>query len=230
LHYWGGASYNPKTEEEVRGHLTAVAKKEFDRLVREELEDWRPGKKDEGGKKTPKPACRKVTTALVANVAQALSSMTLLTDTESQPTWLGPCEGSSYPAAEMLACRNGLVHLPTVLETQTKPQPPTPLFFSANALDYDFDPQAAKPTRWLQFMEEIWPDDETSIRTLQEWFGYCLLPDTSQQKMLMMIGPPRSGRGTACRVLRALVGPGNVAYPSLASLAGNFGFKQNVNR
>jgi putative DNA primase/helicase len=58
---------------------------------------------------------------------------------------------------------------------------------------------------------------------LQEWFGYCLLPDTRQQKILLVIGPKRSGKGTTARVLRALGGPANVAGPTLSSLWTNFG-------
>jgi len=34
---------------------------------------------------------------------------------------------------------------------------------------------------------------------LQDWFGYTLSPDTSQQKMLMIVGPTRSGKGTIGR-------------------------------
>jgi putative DNA primase/helicase len=69
----------------------------------------------------------------------------------------------------------------------------------------------------------LWPSDQQSIDLLQEWFGYCLTPDTRQQKMLMMLGPKRSGKGTICRVLRSVVGDGNVAGPTLASIQTNFG-------
>src|SRR5262249_8172089 len=62
-----------------------------------------------------------------------------------------------------------------------------------------------------------------AIATLQEWFGYCLLPDTSQQKILLAVGPKRSGKGTIARVLRGLVGIENTAGPTLASLGTNFG-------
>src|SRR5262249_33341349 len=63
------------------------------------------------------------------------------------------------------------------------------------------------------------------VATLQEWFGYCLLPDTSQQKILLLVGPKRSGKGTVARVLRGLVGPENAAGPTLASLGTNFGLQ-----
>ena len=58
---------------------------------------------------------------------------------------------------------------------------------------------------------------------LQQWFGYVLVPNTTLQKILMLIGPPRSGKGTIGRMLTALIGADAVAGPSLASLASHFG-------
>jgi putative DNA primase/helicase len=50
-----------------------------------------------------------------------------------------------------------------------------------------------------------------------------LSPDTSQQKLLLIVGPKRSGKGTIARVLTGLLGQDSVAAPTLASLATNFG-------
>ena len=63
----------------------------------------------------------------------------------------------------------------------------------------------------------------TASPCLQEWFGYLLTPDTRQQKILMMVGPKRSGRGTIARVLKAMVGADNVVNPTLNTLARPFG-------
>ena len=41
--------------------------------------------------------------------------------------------------------------------------------------------------------------------------------------MFFLIGPKRSGKGTIARVLNALIGPENVAAPTLSSLPGRFG-------
>ena len=77
----------------------------------------------------------------------------------------------------------------------------------------------------MRFLSQLWPDDLQSIATLQEWFGYCLTLDTRQQKILMMVGPKRSGKGTIARVLRRLIGERNVAGPTLLSLGGPFGLQ-----
>jgi putative DNA primase/helicase len=47
--------------------------------------------------------------------------------------------------------------------------------------------------------------------------------DTSLQKLLMVVGPKRSGKGTIGRVLTGLLGVHNTAAPTLASLTTNFG-------
>jgi putative DNA primase/helicase len=109
-------------------------------------------------------------------------------------------------------------------------RPPTPRFFNAFALDYDFVPRAKEPVAWKEFLRQIWEDDGQTIDCLQEWFGYLLTPDTSQQKILMMVGPKRSGRGTIARVLKALVGPSNVVNPTLATLARPFGLAPLIDK
>ena len=103
--------------------------------------------------------------------------------------------------------------------------PHTPLFFSPFCLDYDFVPDAAEPTRWIQFLEELFPGDKEAVRELQKWFGYALTPDTSQHKILLMCGPPRSGKGTISRVLTRLIGAHNIVNPTLASMTTNFGLQ-----
>jgi putative DNA primase/helicase len=128
-----------------------------------------------------------------------------------------------FAAADVLACRNALVYLPGLGNDQNSRVAPTPRFFSPNAIDYDFVPKSPRPQAWLDFLAQLWPDDQQAVEALQDWFGYCLLPDTSQQKILMIVGPKRSGKGTIARVLRGLVGLENTAGPTLASLGTNFG-------
>ena len=129
-----------------------------------------------------------------------------------------------------MPARNALVHLPSSLEGAPWAIPPTPRFFNAFALDYDFVAAASEPAEWLDFLGQIWGDDKESIACLQEWFGYLLTPDTRQQKILMMVGPKRSGRGTIARVLKALVGENNVVNPTLGTLARPFGLSSLINK
>ena len=232
LHYfreewydWTGSAYRVVPEKETKARLCGRIKQEFDRLNKVAIQAWEEaGKVDEKGHEIPKPVARKVTTRLTADVHHALASLSLLPSTLTPPAWLGEPEyRPPFPAADVLACRNALVHLPGVDGGQGYRIDPSPRFFAPNALDYDYDLRAPEPRAWLEFLRQLWPDDKQAIEALQEWFGYCLLPDTSQQKILMIVGPKRSGKGTIARVLRGLVGIENTAGPTLASLGTNFG-------
>jgi len=158
----------------------------------------------------------------LSDVMMQLRAQSHLPDTVDAPRWLsGP---SPWPAGEVLVARNGLFHLPAIVDGKTPwCCEPTPRFFATSALDYDLTLDAPEPVEWLAFLQSLWPDAPSSIATLQEWFGYCLATDTSQHKMLFLVGPRRSGKGTIARVLRGLVGPKNVAGPALSDLGGPFG-------
>ena len=140
------------------------------------------------------------------------------------PTWIGQAEGRP-DAREVLACRTINLHIPT-----GKILPATPSLFATNALEFDYNAEAPAPEQWLEFLHQLWSNDEESIQLLQEWFGYCLTVDTAQQKMLMLDGPKRSGKGTIGRVLQRLVGAANVAGPTTRSLAGAFGLQPLIGK
>jgi putative DNA primase/helicase len=152
---------------------------------------------------------------MVGSVLDALRAAAHLDAAISPPAWLD-VEGPS--ADTMVACANGLLHLPSL-----RLLPHTPSFFTQNALDFAYDPAAPEPRHWLAFLREVWPNDPDSIGTLQEFCGYCLTPDTRHQKALLLVGPKRSGKGTIARVLGSLIGRHNCVAPTLAGLGTNFG-------
>ena len=88
----------------------------------------------------------------------------------------------------------------------------------------------AEPMAWHQFLHQLFDGDLEALELLQEWFGYCLTGDTSQQKMMLIVGPRRSGKGTIARVLARLVGIGNVCGPTTSSLASHFGLQPLIGK
>ena len=140
----------------------------------------------------------------VSNVTDALSAVCQVGGLEL-PAWLpnAQAHGADLPPHEFLVVANGLLHVPS-----GKLYPHTPAFFSLNAAEMEFDPHAVAPT-WLGFLEEVFEKDHASRDTIQEWFGYCLTPDTSLQKAMFLVGPPRGGKGIISRTLRSLIGPRN---------------------
>jgi putative DNA primase/helicase len=173
-------------------------------------------------KKPFQPTMRKV-----ADLIDALRAVVHLSTSVTAPAWLGkrPALGPQPPADEIVSCQNGLLHVPTrTLYTHT------PRFFVHHSVPFAFDPDAPAPTRWLAFLDELWPDDGECKRTLREIFGYMVAGDTRQQKIFGLVGPRRSGKGTIARVLTGLVGRHNVAGPTISGLAQNFGLQELIGK
>jgi putative DNA primase/helicase len=167
-----------------------------------------------------------VKTTHTANLLAQVKALSLLPSTHQPPYWIGHAgkDLMAWRPEDILIAENGIVHLPSLTTGQPNYMADaTPALFATSALDYAFDIGASCPTRWLGFLAQLWPDDPDSIATLQEWFGYLLTPDTRLQKMLLLIGPKRSGKGTIARIMQAVIGEGNVCGPTLSSLATNFG-------
>lgn len=159
----------------------------------------------------------------VADVVEALNGEThKARDSFAPPCWLS---GEGPSPSEILPCRNGLLHLPS-----RKLLPATERFFTRNVLNFDFDATAPTPARWLSFMREAWPGSGLEIQLLQEIFGYLLISDTSQQKVFLIVGPKRSGKGTIGGVLRDLVGQRNMCGVSLDELSQNFGMEPLIGK
>jgi len=153
----------------------------------------------------------------IDNVLDALKAAVLL-DGGSAPMWT---DGRAEPPAhETISMRNGLLHVPTrTLRAHS------PAFFTHHSLPFEFSKLAPRPSRWLAFLDQLWGDDPSSISTLQEVFGYLLGGDTRYQKMFLLVGPKRGGKGTIGRVLTGLLGPHNVAAPTMAGLGTQFGLQ-----
>ncbi|WP_273733365.1 DNA primase family protein [Mycolicibacterium septicum] len=155
----------------------------------------------------------------VANVAEAMAAVGHLFSEIDPPAFIEEDAHIAVenPAAQVISCRNGLLDL-----TSRQISAHTPALFNVVSVPFDHQADAQAPA-WLAFLDSVWPDDVKSIMLLQEFFGYVLSGRTDMQKLLLLIGPTRSGKGTIARVLTALVGRGNSAGPTLASLGTNFG-------
>jgi putative DNA primase/helicase len=221
--HYGHGCYTRMPDGDLKASLTSWTRDEFVRENKEAVRRWRMSKSS--NKKETPPETYKVTTALINNMLQALSGACILPARIDAPAWIDcPTDDKTPEPTSIMAMRNGLLNLEAA--AARKPDcllPPDRCFFTTAAVPFSYDPGAAKPVEWLKFLDSLWPNDPESVALLQEWFGYMLTPDTSQQKILFIVGPRRGGKGTIARVLRELVGPENLASPTLASLATNFG-------
>lgn len=157
----------------------------------------------------------------VANLLEAVAAVTHLPAATEVPAWL---DGGTS-ADRMIPCQNGLLDIGTL-----ELRPLTPLYFNRTSVPFDYNADAPVPVRWLDFLDSVWPGDPEAIDTLQEFCGYVLSGRTDLQKMMLVIGPPRSGKGTIARIMTALIGKANVAGPTLASMATNFGLQPLIDK
>jgi putative DNA primase/helicase len=172
----------------------------------------------------------------VGNVLDALRAAVHLSSKIDAPSWTEPPPGIDPPpwtpyganlsdAAQTISCRNGLLDLGSRTLAEH-----TPALYNLVAVPFDYDPAAPEPLVWLNFLKELWSDDKDSIMLLQQWFGYVLSGRLEQQKLLLLLGPIRSGKGTLAGVLKQLLGDGNIAHPTTASLSTNFGLSPLVGK
>ena len=73
-----------------------------------------------------------------------------------------------------------------------------------NRMKVKYNPNAPQPQKWLHFLSDLLvPED---IPTLQEYLGYCLIPSTKGQKMLILIGKGGEGKSRIGLVMRSILG------------------------
>lgn len=200
---WHGTHWSEVDTAELRSRIYSIlgtAEYQHETKDGPELRSWHPDKRK------------------VANVLEALAAVGHLSGEIDPPAWIGLHSAAENISAQMISCRNGLLDVAT-----RKLADHTPALFNVVSVPFDYDDHATEPTAWLDFLESVWGDDEDSIKLVQEFFGYVLSGRLDMQKLLMLIGPTRSGKGTIARVLTDLVGRGHVAGPTLASLGTNFG-------
>lgn len=199
---WKGTHYEEMKDESVRATLY----RELDNAYR--LEDDAPFKPNASS---------------VNQVEDALRAAAHLPGERPSECWI---DGRGIaPASEIIAVQNGLLHMPA-----RGLLPRDPNFFTLNSLPFNYDADASQPGEWLDFLATIWPNDPESIGLLQRWFGYMLSADTGHQKLLLLIGPKRSGKGTIARIMTSLLGKANVAGPSLSDFSHQFGLAQLIGR
>ena len=161
----------------------------------------------------------------VANVIEAIAAIGHLSADIDPPSWIDLHSAAETNAGQVISCKNGLLDLSTrTIHAHT------PALFNVVSVPFAYQTRRAAPIEWLDFLASVWPDDPDSVALLQEYVGYVLSGRTDMQKMLLLIGPTRSGKGTIARMLTALIGRGHVAGPTLASLGTNFGLSPLIGK
>jgi putative DNA primase/helicase len=156
----------------------------------------------------------------IDDLIDALASICLLPADVEQPVWLdGRATGT------IIACANGL------LDVRTRQLlPHDPQFFNVTAVPFAYDPTIRVSRRWRRFLKAVLPRDSEARKSLSQWFGYIVSGRLDLQKMYYLVGEPRGGKGVSARILAALIGPENVAGPTLNSLTDTFGLESLIGK
>lgn len=193
-----------------------------DAVVRGRIYEWLKGRKyhEEAPDGSTKLVEFEATRSRVSDIIDALTCPCPVV--AEPPCWL---DGRSTPFPSDLVCfPNGVFDVATRSQGKSVDLvPSSPHFFTLHSLPYNYDPAATCPT-WEAFLRQVLKDPK-KIALFQEWFGLMLIPDTSFQKLLLMIGPPGSGKSTAVEVLCAMLGTKQVAISSLNSFGEKYGLQ-----
>jgi P4 family phage/plasmid primase-like protien len=100
-------------------------------------------------------------------------------------------------------------------------------YFATAVPDFAYDPEAQCP-QWLKWIGERL--DKAFHPTLQEFFGYAMVPDTTVHRFVTFTGPPRSGKSTSKNILERLVGRAHISQKQLSDLGKEFGLQDAIDK
>ena len=130
------------------------------------------------------------------------------------------CSSEDFERPKQLIClENGsLDPITGVLHTHS------PDHFLSNRLEIPWNPSASCPL-WQLTLSEIFAPDadrEQKISLLQEFFGYCLVADTTMHKFLWMVGGGGNGKSLVLSVMEQIIGKHNISHAQLDRIQDKF--------
>lgn len=103
---------------------------------------------------------------------------------------------------------------------------PEAVYFSKIPVDYDAN--AAPPVHFLRFIDTCFEGNEQQKDLLQEVFGYTLTKSYKYQDVFYILGDGGNGKGSAMRILTAMLGTENITSFSLLQLTDGEHIDYNV--
>jgi len=98
---------------------------------------------------------------------------------------------------DVLVCKNGALHISTGELVEHRPG-----HYATSAVPYEYDPDA-RPVVWSYFLQNTVP---VAAYFLQEFAGYALTTEMSNELAVWLFGPPGSGKSTFIAGLQAMLG------------------------
>jgi putative DNA primase/helicase len=145
----------------------------------------------------------------ISEVVDAIRAAVMVPDRYEAGTNL--CTGLTR---SLIPCRNGMLDMNTRALI-----PHSDEWLVLSSLPFEYNPTPAEPIEWLKFINSLFPGDVEAITTLQEIIGYLVSGRTDLQKIFLLKGPQRSGKGTLVKVIERLIGTHNYVGISMGRLS-----------
>ena len=127
------------------------------------------------------------------------------------------------PPLDVINLKNGLLNL-----ERDDLLPPSWNHLSPIQIPVNYDPEAQCPA-WEEFVKDVFPSDAQELAW--EIPGYLLIPETSIQKAILLVGEGGNGKSTYLAGVTAFIGQKNISTVTLQDLVGNrFSTAQLVGR
>jgi len=111
------------------------------------------------------------------------------------------------------------------LNVKTKQlEPHSPVHMLINRIPHNYDSEAKCP-RFMQFLDEIWVDDQDrdqKIQFIRQFMGYLLVADSSMQKMLILKGEGANGKSVLLETIKGIVGEPNTTNVMISHLSKSY--------
>lgn len=167
------------------------------------------------------PGCQYLTSGQISAMVDELKITGGIRSSAMPFEWIKPPSDAPAPNNLILA-HNGIYDVSTgklmLLTTD---------YFATGIPGWAFDAKAECPA-WMKFLDEVL--HPSFHPTLQEYFGYTLTPDTSLEKLAVLVGVSRGGKSTIKNILEALTGEAHRGALTLNDLAGDFGLESVVGK
>lgn len=93
--------------------------------------------------------------------------------------------------------------------------------FTTNLLPYDYDPEATCP-RFIQFLEEIFENNQEKIDFVQEAVGYAFHKSLPTPAIFFLVGSGSNGKSVLINTIASLIGRENTSNVGLHSLSNEY--------
>ena len=100
--------------------------------------------------------------------------------------------------------------------------------FCLNRFPVNYNPDTTRPELFLRYLNDVYQDDDQI--TIRQYCGYCLLPTTMLQKMLIIIGSGGEGKSVLRSILDDAFGNSNCIKESILTVESRFGVANLENK